>query len=126
VFATNRARRDAAAIMPGTPIERAVEALVLEGRLVRDHPGGRGAWLVLGDGWLARVAKCPSPVGTGSYWSVRAVEPRPVPLRGTRPTLSTRAARPQRKDAHGVAPAAERAAPIALETRIEQLLARWE
>jgi hypothetical protein len=77
VFATNRARRAAAALVPGVAIEEAVEATILDGRLVRDHAAGRGGWLVLGDGWQARVEKRPSPVGAGRYWSVRSVEALP-------------------------------------------------
>ena len=123
VFATRRARRVANAIVPGVTLEEAVEAGVLSGHLVRDHEAGRSAWIVLGDGWLARVEKRPSPVETGSYWSVRAVEARAAPLRGTRPTPSTRGLRPKRQSEHGAASVAEGAASIALEARIAELLA---
>ena len=123
VFATRRARRAANAIVPGVAIEAAVEAKILAGRLARDHEAGKDAWVVIGDGWLARVEKRPSPVETGRrYWSVRAVEARPVPTRVARPLPPTRARRSRGEYEHEAAPVAEGAAPIALEARIAELL----
>jgi hypothetical protein len=74
VFATRRAVKDARALGVADDIAAAVRALVLAGRVVRDHQGGAAAWVALGDDWQARCEKLPRPTGPGRYWSVRAVE----------------------------------------------------
>ncbi len=44
MFAWRRATKDARAILPGLELLREVEALILEGSVVRDHAGGRDAF----------------------------------------------------------------------------------